>query len=331
MQSLVSMFIDIAKGGDWYDRFLSTFLPALDDRINVLLGIAATSTTSLAIGTGSKTFALTPSDREIPVGSMIRARRASDPTAYMIGLATASSAGSVTIDATATNGAGTYTDWIVGVDIAVASASTAAEGVVELATSAEGQAGSDTARAMTPAATKAAALYQGTHTFFIDASVFRPRESGGPEIVSTSAETATNKIRIDGLAFDASSIERAIGRLAFGKSWNKGTITAKFLWRAASGSGDVVWGIRGLAVGHDDALEAAFGTAQTTTSTLTATGDLVVSSATAAMTIAGTPANGDVLWLEVYRDATSGSDTLAADAVLLGVELTLTIDAANDA
>jgi hypothetical protein len=35
----------------------------------------------------------------------------------MVGLATASSAGSVTIDATATSGAGTHTDWIVTVDL----------------------------------------------------------------------------------------------------------------------------------------------------------------------------------------------------------------------
>lgn len=210
-------------------------------------------------------------------------------------------------------------------------ATTTVKGIVELATNAEGQTGSDTARAMTPAATKAAAIYQGTHTFWFDAATLRPRESGGPEIVSTSVETSTNKIRIDGLAYDQASIERAIARLALGKSWDEGTITVKIYWRAASGSGDVVWGVRGVAIGHDDALDAAFGTAQTTTSTLTATGDLVLSAATSAVTFAGTPAAGDMLWLEVYRVADNVSDTLNADAILIGVEITLTIDAANDA
>lgn len=112
-----ALFDDVALGAAWLaaDQARNALL---DADMTALLGLSATSTTSLSIGTGSKTFALTPSTREFQVDSLIRARRAADATAYMVGLATAASAGSVTINALATGGSGgPYTDWIVTVDL----------------------------------------------------------------------------------------------------------------------------------------------------------------------------------------------------------------------
>jgi hypothetical protein len=79
-----------------------------------------------------------------------------------------------------------------------------------------------------------------------------------------------------------------------------------------------------------DALDAAFGTAQTVTDGVTAANDLMISAATSAMTIAGSPAEGDTVVFQVYRDADNGSDTLAADAKLLSVVLSLTTNAVDD-
>jgi hypothetical protein len=52
---------------------------------------------------------------------------------------------------------------------------------------------------------------------------------------------------------------------------------------------------------------------------------------TAAITIGGTPAEADWVVFQVYRNAASGSDTLAVDARLHGVALIYTTDTANDA
>jgi hypothetical protein len=113
------------------------------------------------------------------------------------------------------------------------------------------------------------------------------------------------------------------------KSWNEGTVTGYAYWTAQSGSGDVVWGWRAMALSNDDALDTAFGTAATATDTLLLANDVHVSGGMT-ITVAGTPAAGDISVFEVYRDANNGSDTLAVDAELLGFKIEYTIDAAND-
>jgi hypothetical protein len=92
----------------------------------------------------------------------------------------------------------------------------------------------------------------------------------------------------------------------------------------------VVWGIQAVALSDDDALDAAFGTAQTVTDTGGTTNDLYRSTESAAVTIGGTPAENDVVVFQVYRDAASGSDTLAIDARLHGVALFYTTNANTD-
>lgn len=163
----------------------------------------------------------------------------------------------------------------------------------------------------------------------VPASAMVARSSNGAAAGTT--ETSSNKIMLRSLDFDASSDEFAqfiIPRMP--KSWNESTITARFIW-TASNTGNVVWGIQAVAISDDDALDAAFGTAQTVTDGVTAAGDVMHSDETSAVTIGGTPAEGDMVVFQVYRDADNGSDTCAVDAKLIGVELFITRNAANDA
>jgi len=88
-------------------------------------------------------------------------------------------------------------------------------------------------------------------------------------------------------------------------------------------------GISGGAYSNDDALTVAFGSAQTSDDTLIATSDLHISPETSAITLAGSPADGDFLAFQISRNV--ASDTLSADAKLLGVSLRITVDAAKDA
>jgi hypothetical protein len=86
-----------------------------------------------------------------------------------------------------------------------------------------------------------------------------------------------------------------------------------------------------MALSNDDALDTAFGTAQSSTDTGGTTDDLYQGPECSAITIAGTPAEGDVVFFRVARNPASGSDTLAVDARLHGVVLVMTTNAANDA
>lgn len=170
----------------------------------------------------------------------------------------------------------------------------------------------------------------GKQTLAVPALAMTVRTTSGP--AAGSVETTTNKVMLKTLDFDSGTAEYAQFAVRMPKSWNEGTVTAEVQWSSnVSGTNSVVWGIQGVAIGDDDVLDAAFGTAVTVTDAQTAQGDLMKSAETSAITIAGTPAAGDWVVFQVYRDAANGSDTLAGDARLHGVTVFYTTDGQNDA
>jgi hypothetical protein len=97
----------------------------------------------------------------------------------------------------------------------------------------------------------------------------------------------------------------------------------------ASGSGNVVFGLAGVACSNDDAGDVAFGTAQTSDRTIGTANDIYIGPTSSAITIAGSPAAEDLVMFQVNR--TVASDNLGVDARLHGVTLYITTDATNDA
>jgi hypothetical protein len=175
----------------------------------------------------------------------------------------------------------------------------------------------------------AAAGSVGKHTLYIPASAMIPRITAGaaPGLI----ETATNKIMLKTLDFDAATAEYAQFSVRMPKSWNESTVNAFMVWSNVSGTGNVVWGIQGVALSNDDVLDAAFGSAVTVTDGVTAAGDLMQTDQTGNITIGGSPAANDWVVFQVYRAAADGADTLAVDARLHGVVLVYTTDASTDA
>jgi hypothetical protein len=173
----------------------------------------------------------------------------------------------------------------------------------------------------------AAAPSIGTHTMWIPAYGMISRTTAGA--ADGTSETTTNKIMLQTKDFDTAADEFVQFHLQMPKSWNEGTITASFIWTAASGSGTVTWGIQAIALSNDDAIDTAFGTAQTVTDTLITAEDQHTTAATSAMTVGGSPAAEDWVVFQVYRDVSA--DSLGVDAKLIGVKLTITTDAATDA
>jgi hypothetical protein len=155
--------------------------------------------------------------------------------------------------------------------------------------------------------------------YWIPASAWIPRTTNGCGV--DSRETSTNKQNFDELLFDPGANEYSQALHILPNIYNNSTITVRFYWTASSGSGDVVWGVQGRALANDDALDSAFGTAQTVTDTLLAANDMHITSATSAVTLGGTPAANTPIQFQIYRDAVAVGDTLAVDARLLGVEI----------
>lgn len=168
----------------------------------------------------------------------------------------------------------------------------------------------------------------GVQDLFIPASAFWPRVTGGCGVL-TQYEMATSLFNVQGLPFDQTTQEFAQFQIRLPRKYNNGTVTVAPYWTAQSGAGTVQWGISGRAYSNDDALTVALGSEQTSDDTLIATNDLHIGPTTAAITLAGTPADADFLAIQISRNP--GSDTLTGDAILLGIAVFITTDAAIDA
>lgn len=159
-------------------------------------------------------------------------------------------------------------------------------------------------------------------SLWIGADEFKPRISDG--CGTATVESATHKVNTTELLFDQSTDEFAQATVVMPSNYNGGTITAKFHWSASSGSGDVVWYIQGRSFPDGANIDQAFGAAQTVTDTLTAANQVDITAATPAITLVGTATAGNLVIFQIWRDANAGTDTLTADARLLGVEISYT-------
>ena len=157
----------------------------------------------------------------------------------------------------------------------------------------------------------------GIDAIFIDASEFIPRTTNGCGI--DSQETSTNRINRDLLAFDAAAIEFAQKWFSWPNGWTTARVT--FYWKANTGTGSVVWGAQLRIFADTNGEDQAFGTAQTVTDAVASANTIRKTSATSGITPGGTAVTGDVTCLQIYRDATNGSDDMSIDAFLQGVLL----------
>ena len=101
-----------------------------------------------------------------------------------------------------------------------------------------------------------------------------------------------------------------------------GAVDAKFKWLTTAITGDVVWQLATICVADAETDDPAFNTASTVTDTAKGTANQTNDASIASVTITGCAA-GELLHLKLSRDSAHASDTLAATARLVGLELTL--------
>ena len=176
------------------------------------------------------------------------------------------------------------------------------------------------------------ALAAGKHAIWVAAGSMSPSASGGCAALATVA-TSANRPDIQSLDFDSTTAEYAQFGIVMPKSWNEGTVSFRAHWAHGSTTTNfgVAWSLQAVAVGNDDTIDAAFGTAQTVTDTGGTTSDLYTTDESSAITIAGSPAAEDMVFFRVSRDPSNGSDNMAIDAKLLGITVYITTDADTDA
>lgn len=157
---------------------------------------------------------------------------------------------------------------------------------------------------------------------WVPAGAITPSATGGCQSLTTIA-SAANQPDIQTLNFDGTTQEYGQFAIAPPAGWSGGTVTFAPVWSHPSTTTNfgVVWDLQAVAVSNDDTILANFGTAQTSTDTGGTTDDLYIGPTSAAITIAGTPADGDMVFFRIGRVTGDGSDTMAVDARLHGVRV----------
>jgi hypothetical protein len=99
------------------------------------------------------------------------------------------------------------------------------------------------------------------------------------------------------------------------------TIDVSLRWFTTATSGNVVWQVSTICVADAETSDPAFNTASTVTDAAKGTTVQQNDASITTLTVTGCAA-GELMYVRVFRDPTNGSDTLAATARLVGLELT---------
>lgn len=176
---------------------------------------------------------------------------------------------------------------------------------------------------------EAAAKATGRQSFWIGASAMSPRATSGAN--ESTYDSGSNDITIRTLGFDATTQEYAHFEYGMPKGWDEGTVAFTPYWTNTGGSAaqTVRWTLAGVAFSNDDGLNGTFGTAQNSDDTWLAQNDLHIGPESSAITIGGTPAEGDLVLFQLSRD--TANDNMSGDAQLIGIMLHMTFNAGNDA
>ena len=172
----------------------------------------------------------------------------------------------------------------------------------------------------------------GKQSMWVPAAAMYPTASAGCAAI-TAVETTAGRPDMYVLDFDASSDENAQFSIAMPSYWNEGTITYQVYWTTAATDTDgVAWSLAGVSCSDNDTIDVAFGTAVVVTDdALGAAEDLCVTAESGAVTIAGSPAAGDLAYFNIERDVSDGNDDMAEDARLIGIKIFYTIDDVHEA
>jgi hypothetical protein len=170
----------------------------------------------------------------------------------------------------------------------------------------------------------------GKQSIWIPAAAMTARTTNGPS--SGTAEMATNKNMVRTLDFDGATQQFAQFDIRMPKSWDEGTVTfiAVVSQTGAATNFGAVFGLDAVARSSTEALDVAFGTAQTVALTLSSGNTLYMSSESSAITIGSTPTEGDVVMFRIHRDPADASDTMTTAARLHGILLLYTNNTTND-
>ena len=175
-----------------------------------------------------------------------------------------------------------------------------------------------------------ATLNQGFHAIPFDASFARPTQTNGCAAL-TVIQVSASSPNIRALAFDPAADEHAEFSIAMPQSYDNSDVRFIHHWAhpSATSAFGVAWGVRTLAISDGDRLGVNYGTPTVITDTGGSANTQFITAETS-VSVAGTPAQGDRVYFQLFRDVSDAGDTLTKDAYYFGgqvlVNLTSSVD-----
>ena len=174
----------------------------------------------------------------------------------------------------------------------------------------------------------------GKQSMWVPAAAMNPTDTNGCADIAkldSGGNTGPDLYTLDFAG--ATANEHAQFSVAFPSYWNESTVTFKVYWTSeATDTDGVVWELKGVGLADSDSLNTAFGTGQHVDDANIGTAkDLHITAESSAITIAGSPAAGELCYFNISRLQDDGSDTAAEDAKLIGIKLFYTVDDVHEA
>ena len=147
----------------------------------------------------------------------------------------------------------------------------------------------------------------------------------------TTIEVLAGGPDVRALAFDQTTPESAQFSIAFPNRWNRGAISCQIFWTTEDpNANNVYWNIHATALDVTESFNIAFPAVVEIIGANGVAANLLNRSAETALTVDNGPQDGGVVFFRIARDANNGGDTLASDALLLGVKVFYTSDQPTD-
>ena len=162
-------------------------------------------------------------------------------------------------------------------------------------------------------------------TFFLSAASITPAITSGCSD-PTQFETTTYKINSKVAYFDKDTVETGWWNHPLPSDYNGGTITFRVFWHHSTATAyKVAWDLAASAISNNQGVGVNVGTAVQVNDEGGSTTFLYITDFSAPVTIANSPAAGNMVFWRLRRVATDGTnDTLDTDAGLYYVEIRYT-------
>ncbi len=169
----------------------------------------------------------------------------------------------------------------------------------------------------------------GKKSIWIPASQMVGEVANPPGAITYDSGSAD--LTIPALAFDATTEEYATFNIGMPKSWDESTVSFNAYWTVQAGSAGqtLEWTLSGVSISDDDPLNVNRLSIGSVSDTVLATNDLHITAESTAASISGTPAENDLVVFRIRRTGNTG--THSNDAILIGIKLHITTNAATDA